>query len=52
MIDEGTLTKDEVAEMKATIGTVLEDAYIKSKTSEYDAEDWVTKEWEAVNIID
>ena len=28
----------------------METAYAKSKTHEYDAEEWVTEEWEAIKI--
>jgi len=45
LLDSGVITPEKVAVMKKTINNILEDSYAKSKTLEYKAEDWVTKEW-------
>ena len=38
--------------MKSTINRVLEEAYVKSKTLEYKAEDWMTEEWQSIKEFD
>jgi 2-oxoglutarate dehydrogenase complex dehydrogenase (E1) component-like enzyme len=39
------ITPEKLAAMKKLINDNLEESYSKSKTLEYKAEDWVTKEW-------
>ena len=46
LIADGTVTPDEVTTMKNKIVDTLEEAYKKSKSVEYKAEDWVTNQWE------
>jgi len=38
--------------MRSTINDRLEAAYIKSKDHHFDAEDWNTKEWESIKVLD
>jgi hypothetical protein len=38
--------------MKSIINKNLEEAYLKSKTVEYKAEDWMTEEWQAIKDMD
>lgn len=38
--------------MKSVINKILEDAYVKSKTLEYKAEDWMTDEWQSIKKYD
>ena len=45
LVEGGHLTADEVAAMKEDAIAQLEEAYAKSKTLTYKAEDWVTQEW-------
>jgi 2-oxoglutarate dehydrogenase complex dehydrogenase (E1) component-like enzyme len=34
--------------MKKNIQNLLEEGYVKSKTTQYKAEDWVTEEWQKI----
>lgn len=34
--------------MKAKINVLLEEAYLDSKTYTFEAEDWVTSQWEEI----
>ena len=43
LIDEGVLTLDECNQMRQNIINEMEEAYKKSKTLDYKAEDWVTE---------
>ena len=52
LIANGTVTPEEVTQMKTRIVNVLEDAYAKSKTTAYKAEDWETDAWEAIRAND
>ena len=52
LLAEGTLTEEELADNKRTIKGHLEEAYAKSKTLEYRAEDWSTEEWEKIKLVD
>jgi 2-oxoglutarate dehydrogenase complex dehydrogenase (E1) component-like enzyme len=45
LLDSGVMTAEKLVSMKKSINDILEDCYTKSKTLEYKAEDWVTKEW-------
>lgn len=45
LVEGGHLTAEEVAAMKEDAISQLEEAYAKSKTLTYKAEDWVTQEW-------
>lgn len=45
LIENGHLSPEEIQEMKDTAIGLLEEAYAKSKTLTYRAEDWVTQEW-------
>jgi hypothetical protein len=38
--------------MKSVINKVLEEAYVKSKSLEYNAEDWMTEEWQSIKKYD
>jgi len=38
--------------MKSFINRNLEEAYAKSKTLEYKAEDWMTEEWQSIKEFD
>jgi len=38
--------------MKAAIHGHLEEAYVKSKTTSYQAEDWMTHEWTSIMNVD
>lgn len=38
--------------MKTVIKNLLEEGYVKSKTLEYKAEDWVTEEWQEIMSVD
>jgi 2-oxoglutarate dehydrogenase complex dehydrogenase (E1) component-like enzyme len=51
-LDEGTITPAEAETMKANIQDQLEAAYSRSKEHHYDAEDWVTPEWEGIKVLD
>jgi 2-oxoglutarate dehydrogenase E1 component len=48
LIDNGTVSVGEVAEMKTKINVLLEEAYLDSKTYTFEAEDWVTSQWEEI----
>lgn len=52
LIEEGTLTVEESDAMKKNIQDKLEAAYVASRTHHYDAENWVTPEWEKVKQLD
>ena len=52
LIDEGSVTKDEVDRMKKFINDVLEENYASSKNKEYKAVDWMTKEWDTIKSHD
>jgi len=52
LLDEGVLTKEKLAEIREFANGILEDAYAKSKTLEYKAEDWSTEEWERIKAVD
>jgi 2-oxoglutarate dehydrogenase E1 component len=51
-IDNGTVSEGEVAEMKSKINGLLEEAYVDSKTYTFEAEDWVTSQWEEIKKYD
>jgi hypothetical protein len=38
--------------MKSIIRSYLEEAYVKSKSLTYKAEDWLTSEWEELKKLD
>jgi 2-oxoglutarate dehydrogenase complex dehydrogenase (E1) component-like enzyme len=44
------VSAEQVQQMKDRINKKMNDAYVKSKTHEYDPEDWVTEEWESIKI--
>ena len=48
LLDNGTTNPEQVARMKKKINDKLEEAYQKSKTYSFKAEDWVTQEWQEV----
>lgn len=48
----GTVTAEQLAEMKKFCWDCLEKDYIKSKTLQYKAEDWSTEDWEAIKEYD
>ena len=52
LLANGTITPDQLAEMKRFCWDELEKAYAKSKTLEYKAEEWMTEDWEQIKIID
>ena len=52
LLENGTVTIEEVKEMKNTIVDRLEDAYKQSKTISYKAEDWITEAWESIEVLD
>ena len=45
LISEGVVTNEEIKGMKAKIAAELESAYGKSKTLEFEAEQWQSAEW-------
>jgi len=45
LISEGVVTNEEIKGMKAKIAAELESAYTKSKTLEFEAEQWQSAEW-------
>lgn len=45
LLENGHLSAEEIQEMKDIAKGLLEEAYAKSKTLTYRAEDWVTQEW-------
>ena len=45
LLASGVINQNKLAEMKSFINKNLEEAYDKSKTLEYKAEDWMTEEW-------
>ena len=52
LLNEGVLTPELAASMKAGIQKQMEDAYQESKNVTYKAEDWVTPEWEKIKVFD
>jgi 2-oxoglutarate dehydrogenase E1 component len=48
LLDNGTVDHATIERMKKKILTSLEDAYVKSKTHKFKAEDWITDQWEAI----
>ena len=52
LIDEGTLTADEIKTMKTKINDILEDSYQKSRTLQYKSEDWVSPQWAEIMNVD
>jgi len=46
LLQEGVLTEEELAAMKTQIATDLEAAYVRSKTVEFEAEQWKSTEWD------
>lgn len=48
LLDEGTVDHATIERMKKKINDSLEDAYVKSKTHTFKAEDWITEQWEAI----
>jgi len=51
-LDNGTVTPEQLAEMKKFCWDTLEESYAKSKTLEYQAEDWQTEDWEAIKVYE
>lgn len=52
LIDEGVVTLDECNKMRQVIIDEMEEAYKQSKSYKYKAEDWVSKEWEKIKVLD
>lgn len=52
LIDEGTLTADEIKNMKQHINNILEESYQKSRTLQYQSEDWVSPQWAEIMNVD
>jgi 2-oxoglutarate dehydrogenase E1 component len=48
LLDNGTVDHATIERMKKRIVASLEEAYVKSKTHEFKAEDWITDQWEAI----
>lgn len=51
-LNNGTVTVEQLAGMKKFCWDILEADYVKSKTLEYEAEDWMTEDWEAIKVFD
>ena len=45
LLEEGVQTSSDIDKRKKFIRDKLEQAYVKSKSLEYKAEDWITEEW-------
>jgi 2-oxoglutarate dehydrogenase complex dehydrogenase (E1) component-like enzyme len=52
VVDNGHVTQEQVDEMKKGIQGHLEEAYLKSKTTSYKSEDWMTPEWTSIMHVD
>jgi len=52
ILEEGTMTVEEVDARKKDIRGILEAAYVKSKDLHYKAEDWITEEWSKILKMD
>mmetsp|Transcript_28150 Transcript_28150/g.42587 ORF Transcript_28150/g.42587 Transcript_28150/m.42587 type:complete len:248 (+) Transcript_28150:1379-2122(+) len=52
LLEEGVIDQAKVDEMLAFIRQRHEDGYAKSKDTIYEAEDWMTEEWEQLEKID
>ena len=48
LIEDNVVNQEEWNQMKASIKERLNEAYGLSKSYQYDAEDWMTKEWEQI----
>ena len=48
LLDNGTVDHATIERMKKRIVASLEEAYVKSKTHKFKAEDWITDQWEAI----
>ena len=52
LLASGVVNQNKLAEMKSFINRNLEEAYAKSKTLEYKAEDWMSEEWQSIKEFD
>ena len=52
LLEDGTMTQEEIDKEKGVAQAQLEEAYVKSKNLQYKAEDWVTDEWAEIMQID
>mmetsp|Transcript_24212 Transcript_24212/g.37293 ORF Transcript_24212/g.37293 Transcript_24212/m.37293 type:complete len:216 (-) Transcript_24212:1264-1911(-) len=52
LIDQGIVTPEECTEMRESIKNRLESSYNNSKDHTFNAEDWITDEWEGIKKID
>ena len=51
LIEQGVVTEKKVKEMKEFIHNTFEAAYMKSKGHKFEAEDWVTPQWEKIKEL-
>lgn len=52
LVDNGVMTQEECEEVKKQIEKELQDAFDKSKTEEFNINDWVTPEWEGIKKVE
>lgn len=52
LLENGHTTQGAIDEKKNVINSLMENAYTKSKSLTYDAEDWETEEWGKIKIFD
>ena len=52
LIAEGTFTQEEVDEMKKFINDKLESEYNRSKDKKFEAEKWLSTEWDRIHNFD
>lgn len=52
LLAEGSTDPEQIVRMKKKINGQMEEAYAKSKTLKYKAEDWQTEDWEQIRQCD